>query len=166
MKKWIVFFLLIAAAAAGAIYLIGPESFFGKRPRMQNVDLYYYNKEKDTGAGGQLRCSPASVLPVERKIAGKKPVRETLELLLKGELKDEEKAAGFQTEFPHPDFRLKSVDFDKDSGRLSIYFTRVPGFTSGGSCRTGLLHAQIKKTAGQFAGVSRVLIRPETLFQP
>lgn len=165
MKKWIVIFLFIAAAA-GSVYLIGPESFFGKKQQMQSVDLYYYNKEKDTGAGGQIRCSPESVLPVERKIPGKKPVRETLELLLKGELKDEEKAAGFQTEFPHPDFRLKNVDFDKDSGRLSVYFTQVPGFTSGGSCRTGLLYAQIQKTAGQFAGVRQVLIRPETLFQP
>ena len=165
MKKRIIFFLLIAAAAGG-LYRIAPESFFGRTPQMKSVDLYYYNKEKDTGAEGQLRCSPESVLPVERKIPGKKPVRETLELLLKGELSAEERAAGFQTEFPHPDFRLKSVDFDKDSGRLSVYFTQVPGFTSGGSCRTGLLYAQIQKTAGQFAGVSRVLIRPETLFQP
>ncbi|MFO7838376.1 MAG: hypothetical protein R6X08_02605 [Desulfosalsimonadaceae bacterium] len=56
--------------------------------------------------------------------------------------------------------------FDADTGRLTPRFPRVPGFTSGGSCRTGLLQAQIQKTAGQFAGVRRVQIRPETLFQP
>ncbi len=50
----IVIFLLLAAAA-GVLCLIGADSFTGKAPQGQTVCLYYYNKAKDIGAGGQIR---------------------------------------------------------------------------------------------------------------
>lgn len=132
----------------------------------QTVNLYYYNKAKDTDAAGQIRCSPDSVLPVERQISGKQPIAETISLLLKGDIRESEKDAGFETEFPHPDFGLKGVTLNAHTGQLTLSFTRVPGFTTGGSCRTGLLYAQIEKTALQFDGVREVALRPEFLFQP
>ena len=132
----------------------------------QTVNLFYYNKAKDTDAAGQIRCSPDSVLPVERQISGKQLIAGTISLLLKGDIRESEKDAGFETEFPHPDFRLKDVALDKGTGQLTLSFTSVPGFTTGGSCRTGLLYAQIAKTALQFDGVREVALRPEFLFQP
>lgn len=163
MKKSIALVFVLAAAAA-TLYLIGPQK--QDKTEVKTVKLYYYNKTKDTDAAGQIRCSPDSVVPVERKISGKQPIAETISLLLKGDIRENEKDAGFETEFPHPDFRLKDVALDKGTGQLTLSFTSVPGFTTGGSCRTGLLYAQIEKTALQFDEVREVALRPEFLFQP
>jgi spore germination protein GerM len=75
-----------------------------------------------------------------------------------------ERAAGYSTEFPNRDFKLESVDLV--DGIATLRFTEVSGFTDGGSCRVGLLWAQIEKTATQFPDVRQVLFTPETLFQP
>ncbi|MBU0672506.1 MAG: GerMN domain-containing protein [Candidatus Margulisbacteria bacterium] len=125
------------------------------------VKLYYYNKLKD-----KLRTfDPKFVLPVERRIPrGKAPIQDTIKLLLQGKLRWQEKSAGFDTEFPNPEFKLLTVKL-KD-GVLTLKFTDVPGFTSGGASRVGLLAAQIKKTALQFPQVKEVRIIPEYLFQP
>jgi hypothetical protein len=166
-KAFIVFAVLaVAASAVGIYWLFGPDTFYHKKPSMQTVYLFYYNKARDTDAGGQILCSPESVLPVKRMVpesAGKKQI---LELLLEGELTQEEKAAGFETEFPNPEFRLVKMDFNEHNGCLTLWFNPVQGFTTGGSCRTGLLYAQIRKTAASLPGVREVEIQPDTLFQP
>ncbi len=134
------------------------------KPRI--VKVFFYNKKLDVDAQGQIQCSSEAVKGVERIIPGQKPIQETLAILLKGDIRDQEKEAGFQTEFPHPDFILKSLHLDQNTGLLTLAFSKVPGFTSGGSCRIRLLKAQIEKTAKQFPGVRKVDIEPETLFQP
>lgn len=88
----------------------------------------------------------------------------TIDLLIAGELTRQEKAAGFETEFPHPDFKLKKVVLQ--DGVLTLSFTEVPGFTTGGTSRINLLAEQIIKTAKQFPGVKEVKFDPEYLFQP
>lgn len=128
----------------------------------QIADVFFYNKQADTTEEGQVACSPKSVQPVERIIPGQNPEEETFSLLLRGDIREEEAAEEFQTEFPNPDFQLRDVDVEGST--LTAVFTEVPGFTFGGSCRATLLRAQIKKTAGQFA--EQVKIMPETLFQP
>lgn len=122
----------------------------------RNVKLYYANEVLDQG-----RCT--IVAPILREIPiTNTPIQDTINLLLKGELSSQEKSQGFDTEFPHPEFKLISTNL-KD-GVLTLRFTEVPGFTSGGSCRLGLLYLQIKKTASQFPEVSDVNIEPT--FEP
>lgn len=134
------------------------------------TSLFYYNKAQDIDDEGNVICSPDAVLPVEREIPSSKgahitdEITEAIKLLLKGELTEEEKAQGFETEFPHPGFVLESAELNQDV--LTLTFPEIPGFTSGGSCRVGLLRAQIEKTVLQFEEIKQVLIMPEEIFQP
>jgi len=129
------------------------------------VKLYYYNIEKDREIADYLPCSEDAVLPVERTItATKSPLKDTLELLLEGEILPRESDEGFQTEFPSAEFELESAV--TEDGTATLEFSDPEGFTIGGSCRTSLLYQQIKKTALQFDTVDEVIIQPETLFQP
>lgn len=130
----------------------------------ETVWLYYYNEEVDTDAQGNVGCSTESVLPVSRSLESENIIEETIKLLLEGEITQSEEDQGFQTEFPHAAFRLLS--HEQENGILTLMFTEVPGFTTGGSCRVGLLRAQIEKTALQFPQVEEVRILPEELFQP
>jgi len=134
------------------------------RLQPREVDLYYYNKNKDIGEGGQAQCSPKAVQPISRVVKGENLIKDTIKLLLKGRIQPGEKQQGFSTEFPNENFSLK--DTQLKNGTLTLTFTQVPGFTSGGSCRTRLLKTQIEKTAKQFPEVEDVVIKPETLFQP
>lgn len=61
-------------------------------------------------------------------------------------------------------FKLKSVNL-KEDGTLILEFPWIGGFTTGGSCRIGILTSQIEKTALQFSEVKKVLFEPE-VFQP
>jgi hypothetical protein len=125
------------------------------------VQLFYYNQleDKDT------ECGQKYVLPVEREIdLTQTPIQDTINLLIKGEITQAEKDNGFATEFPNEDFKLISANL-KD-GVLFLEFTEVPGFTTGGSCRTSILANQIIKTAKQFTGVNEVILLPESIFQP
>ncbi|MFW5888199.1 MAG: GerMN domain-containing protein [Patescibacteria group bacterium] len=136
------------------------------RLQPQTVDLYYYNQQEDTDEGGNVMCSESSVLPVERIIPAQNEIKETINLLLEGKLTEEEESQGFDTEFPDPEFKLEEMELDENTGELTLTFSEVPGFTSGGSCRVELLKAQIEKTALQFPEVEKVVIMPETIFQP
>lgn len=134
-------------------------------PNAQTVQLYYYNEEKDKELNeGEIACTPEAVLPVERKVESENLIEDTIRLLIQGNLTEEEKEQGFTTEFPHQEFRL--IESVLEEGTLTLVFTEVPGFTTGGSCRVGILRAQIEKTAEQFSEVEEVIIEPETLFQP
>lgn len=136
-----------------------------KAPATLKVKLFYYNEARDRELTGTISCSPEAVLPVEREIPyTKTPIQDTIRLLLKGELTAQERASGFSTEFPHPEFELLGASLK--GGVLTLKFADPAGFTSGGACRTGLLAAQIIKTAQQFPGVREVRFEPETLFQP
>lgn len=125
------------------------------------INLYYYNKLKDK----DKTFADKFVLPVRREIPKTKtPIQDAIKLLIQGKLTWQEKSAGFATEFPNLDFKLKSARLK--NGILYLQFTEVPGFTTGGAGRVGLLAAQIEKTAKQFPQVRVVVFEPETLFQP
>jgi spore germination protein GerM len=164
--------LLCAGLITGAILVIKNERASPPPPdnnsqvnkpglQEQVVQLYYYNPEYDQTQG----CDTNAVLPVSRKITyTDKLIDASIGQLLKGELRDSERAVGFTTEFPKPGFELKSSSLN--NGLLSLEFTEVPGFTSGGSCRIRILTDQITKTAKQFPEVKEVKFLPEEIFQP
>jgi len=85
--------------------------------------------------------------------------------LIQGNLTEEEKANGFVTEYPNAEFKLLKSNLDKN-GNLTLEFTEVPGFTSGGSCRVGILTQEILKTVRQFPQVKKIELYPDSLFQP
>lgn len=51
-------------------------------------------------------------------------------------------------------------------GVLTLEFNDIPGFTSGGGARVGLMRAALEKTARQFPQVKQVIIKPDTILQP
>lgn len=132
------------------------------------ISLYFYNIKKDQEISGDnnIACSNDAILPVTRLIpVTKTPIQDAIKLLLKGEVTAEEKKQGFQTEFPNAQFTLKGANLVKSV--LTLEFNDPTSFTGGGSCRTGILAGQIKKTALQFPEVKEVRFTPpDTLFQP
>lgn len=131
------------------------------QPEELSIKLFYYNPQFDQTEG----CDTNAVLPVQRQIPiSQTPIQDAIKLLIQGQLQESEQQAGFTTEFPNPNFELVGADL-KD-GLLTLEFTEVPGFTSGGSCRIRLITDQITKTALQFPNVREVKFLPEEIFQP
>lgn len=135
------------------------------REPVRTVSVFYYNEARDRQANGQLACSTNSVLPVSRVIPRTiTPIQDAINELIQGRVTSLERQRGFRTEFPNANFRLLGANLA--SGVLTLEFTEVPGFTSGGACRVSLLRSQIEKTARQFPEVREVRFLPATLFQP
>jgi hypothetical protein len=133
--------------------------------REQAVILYYYNPEADTDGSGNIICSEAGLVPVERKIPiTQTPIQDTIKLLIAGEITNEEAEQGIETEYPIDGFSLTGANLN--DGILTLSFVDPANQTSGGSCRVGILWSQIKKTAEQFTEVDEVHFQPEELFQP
>lgn len=130
---------------------------------MQNgtsIQLYYYNASLDNSA-----CSSAGLVAVDRVIPKTStPLKDSIELLLKGELSAIEKAQGISSDFPLPGVSLKSATLS--NGTATLTFGDPQNKTSGGSCRVSVLWAQIEATAKQFPTVKSVTFAPAELFQP
>jgi hypothetical protein len=128
------------------------------------VKLYYYDPMRDQGAGG-AQCSKSGLVAVERVIPQTTtPLKDTVQLLLRGELSDEERAAGITTEFSLPGVSL--TDATLTNGIATLTFADPQNKLSGGSCRVAILWAEVEATAKQFPSVVSVHFKPETLFQP
>lgn len=126
----------------------------------ENIKLFYYNTNYDP----KFDCLTSAVVPVEREIPKtESQIQDAINLLIKGEITAEEKLAGFMSEFPHSNFKL--LDTNLENGALTLSFTEISGFTTGGSCRISILSAQIIKTAEQFNEVEKVIFSPVELFQ-
>lgn len=140
-----------------------PQPVTSNNNQTRKIKLFYYNEIEDRKIASYMPC--VSVLPVEREIPlTNTPIQDTVNILIKGELTEAEKAQGFSTEFPNPDFKLLSLNLKNEI--LTLKFSDTYGFTSGGACRVGLLRSQIEKTAKQFPEVKEVIFEPEDLFQP
>ncbi len=134
----------------------------------QKVLLYYYNSNNDKDEKGNIKCSEAGLVFIEREIPlTQTPIQDTIKLLLKGKenLSELELKQGIETEFPLLGFKLKSANLKSD-GTLILEFEDLYNQTSGGSCRVKILWLQIEKTAKQFKNVLKVEFKPEYLFQP
>lgn len=143
--------------------MLGTFEVLPDRQETVQVDLYYFNQDRADQV--EDSCNPAAVRAVSRDIEiTRTPIQDTINLLIKGELTQEEQQMGFTTEFPGEDFELTGANLE--DGTLTLAFDDPNNFTSGGSCRVGILQAQIERTAEQFTGVDEVEFQPETLFQP
>ncbi len=128
------------------------------------VVLYYYNPKLDQGPGG-AQCGKKGLVPVERNIPkNNTPLKDTINLLLKGEITESEKNSGITTEFPLQGVSLTSADIS--NGIATLTFSDPKNKTGGGSCRVSLLWSQIEATAKQFPNIDSVKFVPKTLFQP
>lgn len=128
------------------------------------VKLYYYNPDLDEGVGG-VQCSKKGLVAVERIIPNTTaPLTETIKLLLRGEITEGERASGVTSEFPLAGLSLSSATII--NGVATLTLNDPQNKTVGGSCRTGVLWAQIEETAKQFSTVNSVRFLPEELFQP
>lgn len=143
----------------------GPQCQFAACPE-EFVTIYYYNPAIDMDASGKIQlCSEKGLVGVKRQIPDSAVrLNAAIRALISGELTDAERAQGVTTEFPLPGFGF--VGSSMHAGRLELTFSDPQKKTSGGSCRVGILRAQVEKTASQFPGVEAVFIAPEELFQP
>lgn len=132
------------------------------------VSLYYYDPELDLDASGNVQCTRAGLVPVQREmpgsLSGSALIEETIRMLISGVLTAEERAQGIATEFPLEGFVLSGASLEE--GELTLAFEDPNFSTSGGACRAAILWAQIEETARQFGGVDHVRFVPEELFQP
>ena len=144
---------------------VAPKCDFAPCPEMKKIKLYYYNYILDKDETGNVQCSRNGLVAVEREvISPENLIQNTIELLLKGELTEEEKVQGIATEYPLPGFSLKN--FSLEDGVLNLTFNDLNNRSGGGSCRVGVLWFQIEATAKQFSEVKEVRFWPEELFQP
>ena len=128
------------------------------------IKLYFYNPALDQGPGG-VQCSRNGLVAVERVIPKTQtPLTDAVKLLLRGEISDTERATGIQSEFPLPGLTLANATIT--DGVATLTFNDLQNKTVGGSCRAGILWAQISETAKQFPTVKSVRFLPEELFQP
>lgn len=129
-----------------------------------SIKLYFYNPSRDQGPGG-AQCTEKGLVAVERIIPKTQtPLKDSIELLLRGEISDEERAQGIESEFP-----LEGVKLEKaviEDGKATLTFSDPQNKTVGGSCRVSVLWHQIEATAKQFPSVQSVHFKPEELFQP
>jgi len=133
--------------------------------RTRTVNLYYYNPNLDRDESGENLCSKKGLVAIERKIPlTKTPIKDTIKLLLNGELTPQERNQGIATEYPLEGLVLKNAVLN--NGLLTLTFEDPNFKTSGGSCRVGILWFQIEATAKQFSEVKEVKFYPEELFQP
>lgn len=166
MKKIIlIFFLAGATAVTAAIFwhtrAIAPVDEIKTR----NIELYYYAPEIDKDSAGNVMCSRRGLVSVSRQIpVTNTPVWDAINLLIKGQLTENEKKTGLATEFPLPGLALKGANLE--DGILTLEFDDPQNKTGGGSCRAATLWFQIEATAKQFAGIGEARFIPETLFQP
>jgi spore germination protein GerM len=128
------------------------------------ITLYYYKPSLDQGPGG-VQCSSHGLFAVERVIPKTQtPLRDSIQLLLRGELTEEEKAKGITTEFPLTGVTLQNATVL--NGVATLTFADPEHKTGGGSCRVSVLTAQIEATAKQFPSITSVQYEPKDVFQP
>ena len=136
------------------------------QPQTREVKLYYYNALLDQDETGNLKCSPTALGSVSRQLSPTEtPIEDTINALILGGLGQAELDAGLSTEFPLSGFTLKSANLD-NNGVLTLEFSDPENKSNGGSCRVGLLRAQVEATAKQFSEVKEVNFIPEAIFQP
>jgi len=142
-----------------------PVRFAAETGEQRSVKLYRYDPARDRDKTGNIQCSRAGLVAVERTMpVTKTPIQDAIRLLLKGGVTDAERTAGITTEFPLAGVELKGANL-KD-GTLTLEFSDPNNRTGGGSCRVGILWFQIEATAKQFPEVKEVRFMPEELFQP
>jgi hypothetical protein len=130
----------------------------------KQVLLYFYREEDDLDNAGNVLCSAEAVVGTERIIEDYS-IEKHIETLLLGPTAGEE-ANGFSSEFPLEGLSVSAVSGPDSDGVLTVTLEDTTNATTGGSCRVGILSAQVEKTALSIEGVESVVLLPEELFQP
>jgi len=113
------------------------------------VKLYYHDAKLDPNFES---CDVNNYLEKSIPLT-QSPIKDTLNALIKSDIFEQ-----------NDEFVLKSINLKSD-GTLVLEFPFIGGFTTGGSCRVGILTSQIEQTAKQFASVKTVVFTP-AVFQP
>src|SRR3990167_9888601 len=98
------FFVFLAVLVAlGFYFFINSQTALSPEPNPEErgvaVKLFYYNPALDQGPGG-VQCSRQGLVAVERSLpASDVLITGTIDLLLKGEIKPEDKAEGVESEY-------------------------------------------------------------------
>lgn len=131
--------------------------------KYRTVKIFYYDFSQDM-------CNDAENGYKKGLVAGEREVpdsdniedviRDTVNLLLRGELKESEKGKEIYAMYPLEDFELKDVALDKE-GVLSLTFADPKYKTSGGSCQVGVLRSLLDATVKQFSEVKKLEILPK-----
>ena len=126
------------------------------------VKVFFNNSKLDP----EFSCN--KVFPVDRAIAlTQAPAKAALELLLAGNLTDEEKSDGFGTSI-NPNVKIQGLSIENSVARVD--FNGQLEYQVGGSCRVAAIRAQITQTLMQFPTVNEVIIsingRTEDILQP
>ena len=154
--------IILALAAVGLLAACAPAASTPTQLADREVSLYYYNPDLDLDDSGNILCSPAGLVAVERSLdpslSGEALIEQTIELLIAGELTADERAEGITTEFPLEGLSLDHVT--SDGSMLTLTFSDPNLQTSGGACRVGILWAQIEATAQQFPDLTEVRFAP------
>ncbi|MEX2014127.1 MAG: Gmad2 immunoglobulin-like domain-containing protein, partial [Parcubacteria group bacterium] len=130
----------------------------------RDIKLYFYNDQLDRDSSGNVLCSAAGLVAVDRSIPfTNTPIQDAVRQLLQGP-DSVERLTLSGTEFPLPGVSLTGASLS--NGVLTLSFNDLQNRTSGGSCRVNILRAQIEATARQFGGVNEVRLLPTTAFQP
>lgn len=155
--------LFVSLVAIGVWYVISNGENV-PRGEETSIKLFFYDPSLDQGPGG-VQCTAKGLVAVERVIPRTMtPLKDAIELLLRGEISDEERAQGVESEFPLDGVRLEKAVIDE--GVATLTFQDPQNKTGGGSCRVSILWHQIEATAKQFPTVQSVRFEPEELFQP
>ncbi len=172
MKKTIVFIIVWLLVVVGVLFFWNKSKINLTKPDVKvetqkpiAVKLYYYNQEKDKDAKGNVLCSSEGLQSLDREFQSSDDIiKDTIQLLLIGNIRNDERDSGIKTEYPLSGFNL--TDYDLTGGVLTLRFADPQNKTSGGSCRVSILRAEIEATGMQFDGVKEVKILPEELLQP
>lgn len=149
----------------GVLILEKDNPFFFSNAPSRTIELYYYNPELDRDEADNIACSKNGLAPIVRQIPiTQTPIQDAINLLLRGELTEDERLQGIETEYPLEGFSLKGALLR--NGVLTLEFNDPQNMSVGGACRGGILWFQIEATAKQFPEVQQVRFLPEEIFQP
>jgi len=127
-----------------------PVKFNPSAEATRNIKLYFYDENKDKDANGNVRCSAQGLVATDRSIAfTNTPIQDALKELFKEIL---------------PGVTLSGANLA--NGVLTLLISDPQNQTTGGSCKTTILRAQVEATAKQFGGVTEVRYLPPESFQP
>lgn len=142
-----------------------PIRFSSSASNEQVIKLFFYDEARDRDASGNVLCSSKGLVSVNRTIPSTQtPLTVAVRELLEGPTAAERSQHGLDTEFPLSGVTLTSASIA--NGVATLTFSDPQNRTGGGSCRIGVLLAQIEATAKQFASVNSIRIQPSTAFQP
>lgn len=118
----------------------------------RSVKIYLYNEANDKDSKGNILCSSKGLVQTSKTIPfTATPIQDTLKTL-------------FAADTNFRGVELKGATLK--NGTLTIELSDPQKSTTGGSCKVGILRAQIEATVKQFDGIQTVTFIPAEVLQP